>query len=263
MKKVTLIIVFVVALTNNVKAQSTFIADKNNPQSILFAFKEIKYRFLGIDKIVDSLAHKGEYEVFIVNDKIMYTQEEYFKNYDGDSDDENYHYDEYAVKHTFTLYTSQNAICHSFVGVDRGGSETDPGNGDIYKLVNSADKSKLLSLGFGQYDGVVYGTISVSDFNPHTGSLSYEPEDEKIFAVKAKNFFKESTPDSIIQTLVTTDFQITHLNKEGVAECRLAGYYWMESDEVKKWLKGDVIHFDFVDGKFIRSEPYFEDDKNR
>ncbi len=265
MKRATLALILVVTLTNAVRAQSTSIADKNNPQSVLHVFQIINDDLVGIDVIVDSLKHNKSYEVFIVDDTIMYNQEEYSPNYSEDNDDPDYNYETYAIKHYFTLDTVQNVIEHYTIDVDRDGNETSGfGEDHIYRLINSAHKTKFLSLGFGRYDGVEYGIIDVSDFDPRTGRLSGNDVDKKIFAVEIKDFFKESTPDSVVKKQYTTDFNIIYLEKEGVAECRLSPYRWEKEryENTRKWLKGDVIHFDFVDGKFIRSGPYFEHDKN-
>lgn len=248
MKKVALVFLIVITLTNSVIAQFASIADKNNPQSILYVFQRIGYNFSEVDKIVDSLARNGHYEVsegFLV------------PLYDD--------YEKYVYRHSFELDTVQNVIWHC-IETKRGNETIGFSDDNIYRLVNSVNESKLLLLSFRRYDGMEFGVINdVLDFDPQTGNLSNNLADKKLFAIKLKDFFKESTPDSVIQTQVTTDFQITNLTKEGVAECRLSPAYWNriwseESfEEINKWLKGDVIHFDFVDGKFIRSEPYFED----
>jgi len=262
-KKAILVFIFGIVLANATIAETISIADKNNPQSILYVFQILEVNFGYIDKVVDSLAHNGKYVVFTADYNLVYTQEEYSKNYDEDNDDENYHYETYAIKHIFELDTIQNVITHWRIDVNRRGEETSGfGDDNIYRLLNSVDGAKLLSLGFGRYDGMEYGVINISDFDLRTGNLSYSL-DNNIFRVELKDFFKETTPDSIIQTQVTTDFQITHLNKKGVAECRLSPAYWdyHNNEEISKWLKGVVIHFNFVDGKFIRSEPYFENNE--
>ena len=259
---------------------SVFISmtDKNNPRSVLNAFRILEYRFDEdkMDKIIESLALNGKFEMYVANDETIYSEEDYQKKFDEYLENNEYTYDldsyPYADKYSFSLDTIQNVIYNWSIDVSRSGSETSGfPNAEIYRLITSTNTAKLLHLEDKYYDGMVYGVIDIQSFNPYTESTFVNPSDKKIFAVEIKDFFKESTPDSVIRTQYTTDFSITHLEKEGVAECRLSPGYWSRRwsgeecfAEIKKWLKGEVIHFDFVDGKFIRSEPYFDDiEKNK
>jgi hypothetical protein len=107
---------------------------------------------------------------------------------------------------------------------------------------------------------VHYSKVEIYDFNPETGTFSLDSISTELFNVDEKDFFMESTPDSLARYPYL--FRIQETSK-GIAICRLDNpvpWFLPQGEESKKFLKGNVICFDFVDGIFVRSEPYFDSD---
>ena len=132
-------------------------------------------------------------------------------------------------------------------------------NGTEYRLLNFDHKAKFIYSSYSATDNGVYQSdFKIFDFNPQSGSFSLDSVASELFKVERKDFFKESTPDSLLTG--NHFFRITRA-KRGIAECQLDFPWWIpqeQLEEAHKWLKGNTIYFDFVDGTFTRSEPYFD-----
>jgi hypothetical protein len=236
--------------------------DKNDPQSVLYAFQKFVIFFAGkdiftkdmecsLDIIMDSLAHNGKYSLFVVNDTITYhkkNEEELFKDILNVS---------YICKSEYDLYPEKNTIAHSY-------DHQDPlFEGREYRLLNLTHKAKFI-YSFNDFtDNSTYqDDVKIYDFDPRTGYFSLDSVTTELFRIEAKDFFMESAPDS----LAYYEYYFTiNRAKKGITECRICLYYgcysmsYEQLQEKNKWLKGNVIYFDVVDNKFIRSEPYFDD----
>lgn len=81
----------------------------------------------------------------------------------------------------------------------------------------------------------------------------------KLFKVEKSDFFKESTPDSIISEFANHSsnfFNIFYTN-DGVAVNEIFDEIIGNDIKENKWLKGNVITFYFNNNRFYRTEPYF------
>jgi hypothetical protein len=248
MKKLLTIlaIIFALLLTSCVNAQSTSIADKNNPQSILFVFQ----RFVDFptDTIVDFLARNGEYtEIFLNDERVAGKPSDYY-GYEGEEDDEIY-------RISYYLDTAKNAI--------RKEDSYIKGNSSFcakeYKLLNSKHNTKFM---FSTYCGTRALTtpydIEIYDYDFQADSFSFDSISSELFSVFGNDFLLP-TPDSL-----EIDYFIlfhTFYIENSIAICLFDTCPRLfEILKENKWLKGNVIRFDFIDGEFIRSEPYFEYD---
>ena len=265
-------------------------ADKNDPQGILYAFQ--RFVKFPADTIVDSLERNGNYTIITINgkrvggkartedywgykgeeeaqiDSLKQIQEDLKKQFIVKNDlaidvrlkqlDEEIEVLKEKVemreihKSAYYLNTAKNTIRNEdsyIIGVSAYSV-------DEYKLLRSAHKPKFIcSNFFGTSAFGQQGDFEIYDYDPHTGTFSLDTVALKLFRVDQRDFYIESTPDSVVDC--DHFFDIVH-NKEGVAVCEFNCGRWRREEDEYKWLRGNVIRFDYVNGEFIRSAPYFE-----
>jgi hypothetical protein len=294
MKKATLFLIFVVFLAsckqNTMSAEAQIvecasITDKNNPQSILYAFLKLAkfHKFapsqfpIEIEAIIDSLSSNGQYIWYSIyfdggadGYTLQYDENEFAihkdkyigkKSYTDEYGDS---YSLWITKSTYQLDTAKNAIIYQ--SSSENADYHSPKN--VYLLINSAHKPKLIMSRASFYlTTVTYqNDIGIYDLDSLTG-ISEDSTSMELFRVRSKDFFIESTPDSL--THFGYSFLFTCFDKGIIAQCLLdldAYPNWgkrssREEVEGTQWQKGNVIDFYFIDGKFTRSEPYFKENK--
>ena len=246
---------FTEALTNIATTQLV-VADKNNPQSVLYAFQ--RFVKFPVDVIVDSLAQKGRYVMFELyfeddNEKVVYGED--YDYYNDESIDEN---DSPEIwKSAYYLDVERNEITHEYLCRRNCGGDTQT----KYRLLHFADETKFLEHTLHSASAACSGKLEIYDFNPHTGNFSLDTVFDGYISVE--KFFKESTPDSLMENFDYCFLAPYDDTNNSVAQYRILSY-WIgyineRHEELEKWMLGNVIDIYFVDGKFIRSEPYFDD----
>ena len=257
LKKLTLVLVFATALVNTTIAETVSTIERDDPQGILYAFQ--RFVEIPVDIIVDSLAQNGKYIVFEVftgeDEKNVYDEKDY-DPYGYEHIDEN---DLPEIwKSAYYLMGDMNAIIHEYTCRRYCGGNTKT----VYRLLPYAHGTKFMhyALSYATNDQCI-GDLSIYDFNPITEKFSLDTIYD-VYNVTIENFFKESTPDSLMEFdycfLLAYD-----ITDKYIAQYRfrsgLWGYIEERSEELRKWMLGNVIDIYFVDGKLVRSEPYFED----
>ncbi|MDR0230921.1 MAG: hypothetical protein LBI82_02245 [Dysgonamonadaceae bacterium] len=258
MKKITLVFILAITLVNTAIAETISTIDRDNPQSILYVFQ--RFAEISTDVIVDSLAKNGEYIVFEVftddDEKVVYGEEDY-NPYDENIDEND---PPEIWRSAYYLHTDINAINHEYTCVRNCAGNTQA----TYRLLPSETETKFLHyfLNYGSNVQCI-GELDIYDFNSLTESFSLDTTVYEILDVSLDNFFKESTPDSLMGFFDYCFYPAYYTDKY-IAQYRFRSYvgsYFEErKEELEKWMLGNVIDIYFINGKFVRSEPYFEDD---
>ncbi|WP_018342828.1 hypothetical protein [Cytophaga aurantiaca] len=132
-----------------------------------------------------------------------------------------------------------------------------------YKLVQTKKGCKVLYSNYGgtnafttQYEFEIY------DYTLSTEALLRDSSKStlKKFTIDTKDFFASNTPDSIITKYKSHSSYFCRLVdiENGIAEYILFDNFGNMKDI--KWIKGDIIRFDLEGNKFVRSEPYYEEE---
>ena len=101
------------------------------------------------------------------------------------------------------------------------------------------------------------GQFEVYDFNAKKGKFTLDAASSALFKLDEKDFFTDETPETILSDAwYHISFEITDAHGQ-FAEHRLN--FNSENYDWTQWMKGNVISFDFEDGKFTRSAPFFDD----
>jgi len=287
MKKVSLILILVVVLTS-VKAQSVPIADKNNPKSILYAFQKLAqfhgFQNFPMNDIVDSLSANGLCVIYDVSLSqpsdgytLVYNEREFALHKEKYVDKKEY-IDEYGDSYDIgigkTVY-SLDTVTNTIVSKSTWWQNPNDGSNSVkseYRLLNSITNTKLIWSWANFYTNIVsyQRDVRIYDLDSHTGILSMDSTSMELFRIRSKDFFVESTPDSLMY--FGYYFLISCADK-GIAQCILefnAGEWdrgWATGNKSSykdlkgtQWLKGNIVDFYFDNGKFTRSEPYFSND---
>jgi hypothetical protein len=233
--------------------------DKNDVQGILYAFQ----RFLKnpADINIDSLAQNGRYvvfKIFTAEDKIVYEEKDY-NPYNDKGIDEN---DPPEIwRSAYYLNADKNAISHEYTCVRYCGGNSQ----SFYRLLPFAHETKFVHFVLNYATSVeCIGELDIYDFNHLTGKFSKNTI-SGILDVTIENFFKTSTPDSLMNKFDYCFYYAYDDSDKYIAQYwfRAYGFYGQDlleelKEELKKWMLGNVINIYFDNGKLARSEPYFD-----
>jgi hypothetical protein len=88
-----------------------------------------------------------------------------------------------------------------------------------------------------------------TELHPHTKKI--------IPAIDEKTLIRRGIPDSVRQVILNNSNMTFDPNDEKLT-LGLNNYYISENKTLRKWLKGDRIHFDWIKDHFVISKLEFE-----
>lgn len=237
---------FLITTLVNIGLAST-ITPLNNTQSILYAFPQ--FANFSTDIIVDSLARNGKYTIITMNGDTVNGKAEDYYSYNDDTE---------IYKSSFYLDTLKNTIRIESYYI-RGGGGTYISE---YKLLNSVHKAKFIYTSYAFASAsTIENNPKIYDYNPQNNTFTLDTISSNLFHIEEKDFYMELTPSDSTLPYYGAVFHLVY-NGEGIATCLLDNGRWTPFEEIRnnKWLKGNIIRFDYINDEFIRSEPYWDND---
>lgn len=105
------------------------------------------------------------------------------------------------------------------------------------------------------------GELSIYDYNTKTRILSIDNLTRSLFQIGLKDFFKVNTPDSVITEFDSHSgfsYDLFYAEKNDI-EFRLVNFLIFDHLKDNKDVSGNIIGFKWINDRFVRLEPYFEE----